>query len=195
MLTTLRSCSAMIILAPLVASNFLLLFLSPFSPPNTAKETTRKKCQERQRFCVDTYKYGSRRVCKYGDSTITKCKYGRVGIVAYVDRSVTHILLTHHGSTSPPSHHFYRYRRPLATCYNQRAEATAIILTAMHVHTSNCLLDWLITAQIATYDANMQRYASTHDEVEIIEWRRAASSNLATGCYMLLYSKPSNRRR
>jgi len=94
-----------------------------------------------------------------------------------------------------PSHHFYRYRRPLATCYNQRAEATAIILTAMHVHTSNCLLDWLITAQIATYDANMQRYASTHDEVEIIEWRRAASSNLATGCYMLLYSKPSNRRR
>ena len=104
MLTTLRSCSAMIILAPLVASNFLLLFLSPFSPPNTAKETTRKKCLRGQRFCVDTYKYGSRRVCKYGDSTITKCKYGRVGIVAHVDRSVTHILLTHHGSTSPLLH-------------------------------------------------------------------------------------------
>jgi hypothetical protein len=93
--------------------------------------------------------------------------------------------------TSPlASHHFYCYRRPLATCYNQRAEATAIILTAIHLHTSNCLLDWLIIAQVATYDANMQRYASTHHEVEIIEWRRAASSNLATGCYMLLYSKP-----
>ena len=55
MLTTLRSCSAMIILAPLVASNFLLLFLSPFSPPNTAKETTRKKCQNCvQRFECDS---------------------------------------------------------------------------------------------------------------------------------------------
>jgi hypothetical protein len=107
----------------------------------------------------------------------------------------THTLDPSRFNFTAPSHHFYRYRRPLATCYNQRAEATAIILTAMHVHTSNCLLDWLITAQIATYDANMQRYASTHDEVEIIEWRRAASSNLATGCYMLLYSKPSNRRR
>ena len=137
MLITLKSCSD----CSFGCMNFLLLFLSPFSPPNTAKETTRKKCRSRQRFCVDTYKYGSRRVCKYGDSAVTKCKYGRVGIVPHVDRSVT-TYSDPSRSTSPlASHHFYCYCRPLATCYNQRAEATAIILTVMHLHTSNCLLD------------------------------------------------------
>ena len=63
-------------------------------------------------------------------------------------------------------------RRPLATCYNQRA--TAVILTAMHLQTPNCLPDRLIISQIATYDANMQRYASSHHEVQIIRcsWHR-----------------------
>ena len=43
-----------------------------------------------------------------------------------------------------------------------------VILTAMHLQTPNCLPDRLIISQIATYDANMQRYASSHHEVQII---------------------------
>ena len=127
-------------------SNFLLLFLSPFSPPNTAKETPRKKCRLWQRFCVGAYKYGSRRVCKYGDSTITKCKYGRVGIVQHVDRSVTSWPITVRLPRSYHiSHHFITISSS-ATCYllQPKGKATAVILTAMHLQTPNCLPDRLI---------------------------------------------------
>ena len=143
MLTTLRSCLAMIILAqPLVASNFLLLFLSPFSPPNTAKETTRKMPA-----------FGATFLCRHLQIRVTEGLQIRrlhnheVQIRTSRNSSTrrpirhTHTLDPSRFNFTFPSHHFYRYRRPLATCYNQRAEATAIILTAMHVHTSNCLLD------------------------------------------------------
>jgi hypothetical protein len=138
MLTTLRSCSAMIILAPLVASNFLLLFLSPFSPPNTAKETTRKKCRFLCRHLQIRVTEGLqiRRLHNHEVQIRTSRNSSTRRPIRH-----THTLDPSRFNFTAPSHHFYRYRRPLATCYNQRAEATAIILTAMHVHTSNCLLD------------------------------------------------------
>lgn len=47
-------------------SNFLLLFLSPFSPPNWPKAPAPKNCLERQRFCVGAYKIWSHRGAKSG---------------------------------------------------------------------------------------------------------------------------------
>ncbi len=140
MLTTLRSCSAMIILAPLVASNFLLLFLSPFSPPNTAKETTRKKCHLSATFLCRHLRVTEGLQIRRLHNHEVQIRTSRNSSTRRPIRH-THTLDPSRFNFTAPSHHFYRYRRPLATCYNQRAEATAIILTAMHVHTSNCLLD------------------------------------------------------
>jgi hypothetical protein len=55
-------------------------------------------------------------------------------------RPIRHIM-THHGSTSTLLHITSITISSSATCscYNQRAKATALILTAMHLQTPNCL--------------------------------------------------------
>ena len=174
-------------------SNFLLLFLSPFSPPNWPKAPAPKNCHFRQRFCVGAYKIWSHRGAKSGhEMNVTRiCTSNYLRTFGVIFHHTAHV-------TSRLKIQIQRLLAWYGTNYfvatQPKRWSCSLILTTMHLYTPNYLLIRLLVAERSSLlpiwcgDFNMHTY---HHEMQVT----MATSNFLVNrplhyYYLLLTSKP-----